>query len=275
MVRGPPRGFQGAMVSPDGRRAAVGVTDARRFDVWLLDLESHVLEPLTVDGISLPGAWSPDGKRVLYSFNSGGGMRLGWLDADRSGAETLLGEARRAQFATAVAPDGGAVVFERSELGTRRDLWILPLRGERVPRPYLITPADEHDAALSPDGRWLAYTSDESGRDEIYVRSFPVPGKAVQVSESGGQVPRWARRGTELHYWGGGRMMAAELVADDPVRVLRREALFDISDYAQGADGRQYDVLPDGRFLMVRRGSEREKVNLAINRLARGRSGTR
>jgi Tol biopolymer transport system component len=200
---------------------------------------------------------------------------MGWLDADGGGTRPLLAEPRRAQFPQAITPDGRTLVFERMELGTHRDLWILPLTGDRTPRPFLGTPADEHTARLSSDGRWLAYTSDESGRDEIYVRSFPAPGPALQVSDSGGRVPRWAPGGTTLHYWSRGRMMAVELTPDRPVRVLRREVLFDLADSGQDADGMEYDVLADGRFLTVLRGTEREEVAVEVNWLARVRSGAR
>jgi hypothetical protein len=158
------------------------------------------------------------------------------------------------------------LVFRRQHPVTARDLWILPLEGKVDPRPYLRGPSDEHSPAVSPDGRWLAYVSNESGQDEVYLRAFPTPGMPVQVTSEGGWGPRWAPNGRELFYRSAQGMVAATVTASTSLKVGGRTVLFDDRPYLSHAYGPAYDVHPDGqRFLMIRRGTEQDQVIVVLN----------
>lgn len=136
-----------------------------------------------------------------------------------------------------------------------RDIFLLPTAGTREPTAFLETPADEAAAAFSPGGRWIAYVSNETGREEVYVRPFPGPGAPATISTDGGVEPRWARNGRELFYRSGNRMMAVRIgdgsgfVASAPTPLF--EGRFEMKGY--GGSLANYDVSSDGRFVMVRR----------------------
>ena len=125
-------------------------------------------------------------------------MNLFWKPADGSPAEERLTTSEYTQLPSSWSPDGEMLAFEEYHPSTGSDLWILPLKGDRKPRPFVRTQSDEGDAAFSPDGRWLAYVSNYSGRYEIYVQPFPGPGGKWQISTEGGTAPLWARNGREL-----------------------------------------------------------------------------
>lgn len=248
-------------------------------DIWLFDLERHTSTRVTSDSGGLAPEWTPDGGRIVFGSSSGGrrpGFAIQWLPAGGGdSAETLL-PAEHNQWPQAFAPDGRMLVVQRMHPETRHDIWILPLDGERRARPYLRTPFDERGAAVSPDGRWLAYVSDESGRDEVYVRAFPVPDAAVRVSEGGGHEPRWAPGGGELFYRGAAGMVAVALAAASPMTAGRREVLFDDRPYVAIPNGTGYDVHPNGRsFLMIRRGAESREVLVLLNWFDQLRAGRR
>ena len=117
--------------------------------------------------------------------------------------------------------------YERKEQGALRDMWVLPLAGERTPVPFLVTPFNERSPMFSPDGRWLAYVSDESGRDEVYVRSYPETGKKVPISAEGGTDPVWSKNGRELFYRSGDSLMAAPVKTGTAFTVSKPQKLFE------------------------------------------------
>ena len=279
---GTPRGIGGARFSPDGRRLTFSVRPpgGEHPDVWVLDLVANSLRRVTFDsGAAGPAPWSPDGRRIAFASKSGGrnvGFVLRWVAADAGDtAESLLaGEIR--QIPDAFTPDGRSLVFERWNPHTLGDVWILPLDASRTPRPYLRGPADERSAALSADGRQLAYVSDESGPDEVYVRPFVGNGPPVQISRGGGGEPRWAQSGRELFYRGPEGMVAAAVRTTSPLMVDSRTVLFDDRPYVSYRIGAAYDVHPDGnRFVMVRRGSHGRDVIVVLNWIDQLRSRQR
>jgi Tol biopolymer transport system component len=131
------------------------------------------------------------------------------------------------QIPDAFTPDGRSLLFQRWNPDTQGDLWILPLDGREAPRPYVHGPGDERSAALSADGQWVAYVSDESGRDEVYARRFLSSEPPVQISRRGGREPRWAPGGRELFYRGPEGMVAAAVRSASPLVVDARTVLFD------------------------------------------------
>ena len=195
-------------LSPDGRSAVLAKANSpTSHDLWTVDLQRAVATRLTFDGSAespwatstAPLCWSPDSSRIAF-------IRAVWAPYDiyqvaATGAgrpEPLVQSAAWVKSPAAWSPDGKYLVFSEVGEGGQFDLWMLPLQGDRKPVPYLRTPFDEYIAALSPDGRWLAYDSNETGTPEIYVRSFPGPGEKHRVSTAGGSSAQWSRDGREL-----------------------------------------------------------------------------
>lgn len=276
-----PRGFIAARFSPDGRRIAAAVLSGEEGDqpdIWVLDRDANAFRRVTFDSGSVAPVWSPDGRRIAFGTKPGGrhfGRAIRWIPAGGAdSAETLL-PFEHGQHPAAFAPDGRALVLQIRHTVNGWDIWILPLQGERRLQPYLRGPSDEHSPAVSPDGRWLAYVSDEGGQNEIYVRSFPIPGNPVQVSSGGGREPRWASSGRELFYRGQRGMVAVPVSTSPSFRAGRGTVLFDDKPYLSHEIGAAYDVHPDGRrFLMVRLGSEGPQVVVVLNWFAQLRAAT-
>jgi serine/threonine-protein kinase len=242
--------------SPDGRHVAVAhtVEEKRQASrLWVLDLARQAFSPLPGEGFSAP-LWSADGQRLIFRGLKPPG--LFWARADGTGGpEPLLVPAPGAQTGS-VSPDGGLLAYVDRGAATSLDIWLLPLAGERKPRPWLATSASENHPEFSPDGRWMAYASNVSGRYEVYVQAFPGPeGSRYQVSLSGGQAPSWSRDGRRLYFTTEQRprrLMVAELRTTPAFEAGRPRALLahDVT-LAGGSTG--YDVSPDGgRVLALR-----------------------
>ncbi|MGH9461028.1 MAG: TolB family protein [Vicinamibacteria bacterium] len=214
--------------------------------------------------------WSPDGERVLFASNRvGGTFNIFSQPADGSGtAEQLTTGAHR--IPTSVSSDGKTIVFRQNSDTTGFDIGMVRLEGEREPEMLLQTPFDEHTGMLSPDDRWLAYVSNESGREEIYLTPFPGPGGKWQISTEGGTEPLWSRDGRELFYRNGDKMMAVAISTEPELAPGRPTLLFE-GRYRSGVAGgnpvTNYDVARDGRFVMVRaeEGSGPTQINVVLN----------
>jgi Tol biopolymer transport system component len=266
-----PHRFQTARFSPDGRRIAAAVSFAgeQMGDIWMLDLERNGFTRVTFDSASLAPVWLPSGAGIVVgmwarSWPPGFAVRL--VPADGSDPGEILLAAEQGQLPHHVAPDGRTLVFRRTHPTTRDDLWILPLDHDRRPRPYLRGPAAEHSPVVSPDGNWLAYVSNQSGREQVFVRAFPHGGPEVLVSPEGGREPRWAPSGRELFYRSHDGMVAVAVGSPSPFRVEGRQLLFDDGSYHRSVVGAAYDVHPNGRqFLMIRRAPELSRVVVVLN----------
>lgn len=238
-------------------------------DLWVLDVAESSFTRVTFDSATVHATWMPDGERIVVQTRLPDwppGFSLRGVRTDGSGAALTLLPAAQGQSPQGVTSDGRTLVFLRRHPVTGRDIWTLALDPGSAPQPYLRGPADEYAAALSPDGRWLAYVSNESGREEVYVRAFPNPGPAWPVSVGGGREPRWVPSGRELFYRNDDGLVAAAVGASSSFRVRRREVLFDDDAYALSGTSAAYDVHPDGRrFLMIRRGSEKLQVVVVLN----------
>ena len=204
--------FSGARLSPDGRRIAmVEKTGDRPGSIWIYDIAREAAERLTF-GASNNGSpvWSPDGRHILYGSTSKGSTSLRVRLAGASGEDSLLFTSLRGWIdPSSWSRDGNYATF-RSLMNPERgyDIWTMPMSGNHVPVPYLQTAADEGFSEISPNGHWLAYESNESGRFEIYVQSFPHPGVKHQVSSKGGRYPLWSRDGRALFYAAEGATVA-------------------------------------------------------------------
>ena len=249
-----PQVYVAPRISPDGRRIAVEVDepDLVNSDVWVYDITNHTPTRLTFDQTGRRPIWTPDGRRIVYSRGQFSQADLYWIPADGSGpAESLL-VAPEDQWAGEVTPDGRTLLFRAGGGGPVRSLYTLSLQGPRTPQPFLANQFDNHSPSLSPDGHWVAYVSNESGRLEVYVRPFPGPGGRWQVSLDGGAEPLWAVNGRELFYRNGTKMMAAAITLHPTFTVGARRALFE-GNYLSEPVYRSYDVTRDGRgFVMVR-----------------------
>ncbi len=245
------RTYSAPRVSPDGTRIAVEIAEGGTSSIWVYEVAQKTLTKLTVTGSASRPLWTPDGSRLAYTSDVNGTPDIGWIRADGSAlADTLLAMPGR-QLADEWSPDGRWLVYHQNNASvSRNDIMLMSADSGRAVRPYLQTPNDEFAPAVSPDGRWLAYASDESGRNEIYVRSFPEPGGKVQISLDGGLEPRWSRSGRELFYRNGDRMMAASVVTTPAFSVQSRTELFR-GNFTSFPFHAQYDVTSDGRFIMT------------------------
>jgi Tol biopolymer transport system component len=243
--------YENPRLSPDGQRLALTVLQTG-YDVWVLDVTRDTMTRLTFDAASdARPLWSADAERVFFTSRRAGPQDIFWKLADGSGdAEQLTAGAYRVP--TSVSSDGKTLVFREQSMGGDWDIGTVSVDGDGEPEVFLDTPFSEHSGMLSPDDRWLAYVSDESGRDEVYVRSFPDAGGKVQVSTEGGIEPMWSRDGRELFYRNRYRMMAVS-VTEEPELVLGDPVMLFEEPYALegGNPNANYDVAADGRFVMI------------------------
>ncbi len=252
-----PGSYEWPRYSPDGRRVAV--TDramAGPTDIWLLDLERGTRSLLTAGGYNLLATWAPDGENVYFSHvgaavDEPGVVNLYRRRADGTGRIEHVVESEHPRFPREVTNDGRALLFVEWHPETARDIWLLPLAGEGSAEVVLASEHDEYSPVLSPDQRWLAYVSDESGRYEVYVRSWPESTSRTMVSSQGGIDPAWSADGAELFYRNGTAMMAVQVESGVGFSAGAPRLLFE-GRYQLGVHGSfSYDVAADGRFLMV------------------------
>jgi Tol biopolymer transport system component len=167
------------------------------------------------------------------------------------------------------SPDGQVLAFTEGRQSTGTDIWMLSLQEERKAQPFLQTPFNEMQPAFSPDGRWLVYASNESGRYEVYVQPFPGGGGKSQISTEGGAEPVWARNGRELFYRNRDKMMKVDITTQPAFRAARPELLFEGQYWTTGLTPIHYDVSPDGqRFLMIKPGAQEAsatQINVVLN----------
>ncbi|MDP3718705.1 MAG: protein kinase [Acidobacteriota bacterium] len=242
-------------ISPDGRHLAMQL----RGDIWVFNLARGVLSRLTsgTTGLSLSAGsptWLPDSRRVIFFRNApvNGHDALIETEVGATNQEIILHESSgRHAHPSDLSADGNYLFYEGESADF--DIWALRLTGDRQVRAYVNAPSEERQPAISPDGRWLAYTSDSSGRFEIYVQSFPDSGARIQVSPNGGRSARWRRDGTELYYLTpDGNLMAVPVRAGQPIEFGSPIALFRFVDPQQGPSGRpNYDVTADGQRFIV------------------------
>ncbi len=263
-IAAPPRPYYAPRLSPDGTRLAVNIEEQGE-QIWLYDLKRDTLSRFTFQGENNEyPVWTPDGQRI--AFHSGEHPpNLFWQSADGSGAPERLTTSKNTQGPGSWSPDGQLLAFSEVDQATGRDIWVLRL-SDRKPQAFLQTESDESAPRFSPDGRWLAYGSNETGRLEVYVRPYPGPGKKWQVSTEGGTQPVWNSNGRELFYRSGSKMMAVEITRQPDFSLGNPRVLFQ-RDYVIQAPAYphpNYDVSPDGqRFLMIK--ESRPQLNVVLN----------
>jgi serine/threonine-protein kinase len=259
-------------LSPDGTKLALSVLRGGNWDIWIFDLEREVATRLTFgEGYDGDQVWSPDGSELLFTSDRGGVVTVYRKRADGSGeAEPLLEEPIDQLYASSWSPDGRYVVGQR--LGNLFDIWFVDLESGEV-QDYLATDFVEAAPVFSPDGRWIAYQSSESGRSEVYVRSFPVGSGKWQISDGGGADPRWSGEGRELYFrTDDGLMVASVQTSKTSLQAGKPRSLI-AGDYRGGLQGlgvqgftfSDYDATPDGsRFVLFPREGDGRRGHVTL-----------
>jgi serine/threonine-protein kinase len=254
-IPAPVRNYILPRLSPDGRRLALDVRD-QDFDIWVWDFDRKQLQRFTFDpGIDEYPVWTPDGKRIAFGSGRTGARSAFWRLADGSGPEELLKKSTTNLAPSSVTADGKWLVAQSNNPTTGADIVLLSLDGARELKPLIQTRFNELNGEVSPDGHWIAYQSNESGRDEVLVRPFPnVDAGRWQISAGGGTRPLWSRDGHELFYISEpqGRLMSVPVRLGDRFDAGNPTVVVNNSLF-RSAPQRTYDVSPDGRrFLTLR-----------------------
>ena len=252
------REYNWPRIAPDGRRFAVGHDAPEGAGLWIYELGSGRRLQLQAPGGNGEPTWTPDGRRVAYSTTRTEGGHLHWQLADGSGVSELLHAGTFAQWPTSFSPDGRAIAFYGADGEDPEDsIWIATLptdgRGEASARRAIGGPGTQRAGAFSPDGRWLAYSSSESGESQIYVRPYPdLASRRFVVSEQGGVDPHWSSDSREIFYRNGDATYVVGVTpSSEPVVGAPRE-LFRGRFHFQPNGDQSFDVFPDNqRFLMI------------------------
>jgi len=243
--------------SPDGRKLAISIfdPDGAESDIWVHDLDRDTLTRLTFgERKDNHPVWSPDGTTVAFaSYREGVMPNLYLKSADGSGEARRLSTAEEPQWPLAFTPDGKYLIYNVWNSETLGDLVVMPLESDEPAKPFLDTPFWEVSADLSPDGRWLAYNSNESGRSEVYVRPFPKAAGKWLISTDGGRFPKWSPDGKELFYIDGQRLMGVPVESRENSFVAGKPQQIASKKFGGPPAARPYDISPDGtRFVVVK-----------------------
>jgi Tol biopolymer transport system component len=266
-------GVNNPVMSADGRHAAWDRTSSENVDIWTMDLQAGNPDRLTSTAvIDAYPIWSPDGRRLLFGSIRGAAMNLYARSITSSAEDESVLVTPEAKAPTDWSSDGRFVMYRSSGRETGYDLWALPMNadGPGKPFPVVQTAFDERDGQFSPDGRWVAFQSNESDRTEIYIQRFPTPGRKIRISPNGGAQPRWNRTGTELFYISlDGRLMAVplEFRADsDATKMGAQASLFHarLGSALHGAARQQYMTSPDGQRFLINTVTDESQAPVTI-----------
>ena len=247
--------------SPDGQKLALDISDGKQRDIWVYDWSGDTLTQLTFDpGDDLLPVWTPDGRRIAFRSDRAkpGIHNLYWVNADGTGEVTRLTDSPEDQGIRSWHPSGKFLGLSANRGATGWDLMILPMEGDAASGPvpgkptvFLSTPSTEINATFSPDGRWMANTSNEAGSNDVYVRPFPGPGGKWRISTEGGSFPSWSATAHELLFVNQGKVMAAPYtVAGDSFRAEKPQIWSPVGYRGLGTEY-PYDIHPDGKRLAI------------------------
>jgi Tol biopolymer transport system component len=253
----PSGNYTGIALSPDGRKVAyaAGPGGGARSDIWIADLVHSSHFQLTSTGQAQSPCWTPDGSSVIFATPLGDILRQ---RADGSSAAEVLWRTpyRVPAAPDSFVPDGSALLFTVSGLPSRADLFLLPLSGERKARVLISTPEAEHQAMISPNGRWLAYAGEYEAGARIYVQPYPSLAGRWLIAPTGGAAPRWSRDGKELVYMWNDQIFAVSIAEGATFTPGEPRPVFKIERPADLEWNDIYDVAPDGKFLLLQRQKE-------------------
>jgi Tol biopolymer transport system component len=254
-------------------------------DVHLYDFARAILTRLTTDGLSHWPLWTPGGDRITFRSYRTNTFSMWSMAADRSGPEERLLTADGSQSAGSWSPDGRALAFTQSSPDSGTDVYVLRMDGDRKPVPFANSRFAEGSPKFSPDGKWIAYSSTESGRAEVFAQPWPGPGPKIQVSSEGGTDPVWSRESAELFYRNGDKMMTTAVRFGSTLMVAKPTLLWEghytagmsSSCGVPGPTSSNYDVTADGtRFVMIRDRDQDvigRQLNVVVNWSAALKSG--
>ncbi|HEV2423894.1 MAG TPA: protein kinase [Terriglobia bacterium] len=248
-------------LSPDGHRIAMTI-EGSAWNIWIYDIARATLSRFTFDNDNRDPLWSPDGKHVAYTSFRNGKYGIYWKLSDGSGQEEQLMSSQDWATATSFSPDGQELVYNDESPETGMDIALLPLEGQRKSRPLIHSKFSEQFGSISPDGHWLAYQSDETGRDEIYVQQYPGLGGKRQISNAGGSRAVWSRDAREIFYLSGNKLMAVPVETRGSFTPGTPHALATVDYFASG---HCYDVLPDGKQFLFIKEAEQARESTQIN----------
>jgi eukaryotic-like serine/threonine-protein kinase len=255
---GPPGRYDQLALSPDGKSLALERTDPslNTSDIYLVELATGSFSRFTFDTASESNpVWSPDGTRIAFSANRTGEYNIYWKASNGASGDERVLEAKDLELPVGWSPDGKYLVYEDATPSTDYDIWLLPLTGEdRRPKPYIVGPGIQEFGGVSPDGRWFAYDSDETGRHEIYVQSFPSAGGKWQITSEGGFEPQWRRDGRELFYLAPNRKIMAVATELSPTfHAGAPQPLFEAPINMNGIEdsSARFSFSPDGQRVLV------------------------
>jgi serine/threonine protein kinase len=248
--------YSNPSLSPDGQRLAVDVVEGSGADIWVYDWQRDTMTRLTFNGSADSALWSPDGRYIIFRAVGEG---LSVIRSDGAGKLQPLTQSKNNQFGWSFTPDGKRLAFMEQSSGTAYDLWTVPLESDNVglrarkPEVFLQTPANEAFPSFSPDGRWMAHMSDESGTNQVYVRAFPDKGGKWQISNSGGIWPMWSRNGRELFFETlDNYIMAATYVVKGDSFVADKPRLWSEKQLGMARLGkRNVHLAPDGKRVVA------------------------
>jgi serine/threonine-protein kinase len=256
VLHAPPGRYFGPRVSPDGKRLAFEMASSQGGDIWVKDLERDTPSRLTfLGGNNTFPVWTPDGRAIVFRSQDPTNPGLYWIRSDGSGAPQRLSDGKSQDTPYSFSPDGKRLAFHRLGANNLPDIWTAPIEGDPVqPRLgkaelFLGTPFVEAEPAFSPDGRWLAYGSNESGTGEVYVRPFPGPGGRWQISTGGGRFPLWSRSGHELLFEkpGGDGIMAVSYTTKGDTFTASTPKVWSATRLLGLGNNPNYDLAPDGK----------------------------
>jgi eukaryotic-like serine/threonine-protein kinase len=256
----PPRSYLFPRFSPDQKTLAVEI-EGPTHNLYTYDFERGVMSKITTDGLSHAPVWTPDGKNLCFRSWKAGTMTMWRMPSDRSGPEARLTTVGARQSAVAVSPDGRYLTFDQMNVDTGMDVYVLPLDGSGKPQPLVQSKFGDAAAKFSPDGKWVAYCSNESGKPEAFVQRWPGPGPKIQISSEGGTDPLWSQKGDEIFYRNADKMVVVPVSLAGGLKAGKPRLLWE-GHYSHGMSSScgppgvssgNYCISTDGqRFLMVK-----------------------
>jgi eukaryotic-like serine/threonine-protein kinase len=261
----PVKSYLEPRIAPDGNRVALTIQEGKDYDIWVYDIGRNTLTRLTFGGTNRSAVWSPDGKRIAWWSGKDGKPEILTRAADGTGESSVLMSSTGRLYLDAWTHDGSTLILDHTINGSEANVESIPLVGEKKLHPLVATSYDEWMAAVSPDGRWLAYASNQSGLYEVYLQQYPSLSGKWQVSIEGGYQPKWAPDSKTLYYYFNGNVYTATLSGTDPVTISAPQKILTNFDAVLMDSGLNVDLFPDGKKFILTIAPDGESALQQIN----------